>query len=48
MSKDFWKTLDFIIENPREDLEISINTNLGVPTELIDKLIAYAKNRFSM
>lgn len=43
MSKDFWKTLDFIIENPREDLEISINTNLGVPPELIDKLISYAK-----
>ena len=43
MSKDFWKTLDFIIENPREDLEISINTNLGVPKELIDRLIEYAK-----
>ena len=43
MSKDFWKTLDFILENPREDLEISINTNLGVPRELIDKLIKYAK-----
>mgnify|MGYP001090055200 CR=1 FL=1 len=43
MSKDFWKTLDFILENPREDLEISINTNLGVPEELIEKLIVYAK-----
>ena len=35
--------MDFILENPREDLEISINTNLGVPRELIDKLIKYAK-----
>jgi len=43
MSKDFWKTLDYIIENPIKDLEISINTNLGTPTELIDKLIIYAK-----
>jgi organic radical activating enzyme len=43
MSKDFWKTLDFILENPRPDLEISINTNLGTPKELIDRLIVYAK-----
>jgi len=41
MSKDFWKTLDYIKGNPREDLEISVNTNLGVKTELIDKLIKY-------
>lgn len=43
MSKQFWKTLDFILENPRPDLEISINTNLGTPPELIDKLLAYTK-----
>lgn len=42
MSKEFWKTLDYIIENPREDLEVSINTNLGVKPELIEKLIKYA------
>jgi len=43
MSKDFWKSLDYILQNPRDDLEISINTNLGVPKELIDRLIEYAK-----
>lgn len=43
MSKDMWKTLDYIIANPRKDLEVSINTNLGVPIELVDKLIKYAK-----
>lgn len=43
MSDQFWRTLDFILENPRPDLEISINTNLGVPKKLIDKLIEYAK-----
>lgn len=43
MSKEFWETLDFILENPRKDLEISINTNLGVKPEIIDKLISYAK-----
>lgn len=43
MSKEFWKTLDYILENPRPDLEISINSNLGTPPELIDKLVDYAK-----
>lgn len=43
MSKDMWKTLDYIVDNPREDLEISINTNLGVTKDLIDRLISYAK-----
>lgn len=41
MSKEFWKTLDYIRENPRKDLEISVNTNMGVKPELIDKLIEY-------
>lgn len=43
MSKDFWKTLDFIKNNPRSDLEISINTNLGTPPDLIERLIQYSK-----
>ena len=41
MSKEFWKTLDYIRENPRKTLEVSVNTNLGVKSELIDKLIQY-------
>jgi len=44
MSKDFWKTLDFIRKNPREDLEISINTNLGTPPEIIERLVEYVKD----
>jgi pyruvate-formate lyase-activating enzyme len=40
MSKDFWETLEYIKKSPSlPDLEIAINTNLGVPDELIDKLI---------
>lgn len=39
MSKDTWKVLDYFIENPKSDLEIAINTNLGVPDELIDRFI---------
>ena len=39
MSKDTWKLLNYLIENPKLGLDIAINTNLGVPDELIDKLI---------
>lgn len=39
MSKDTWKLLDFLIENPRSDLKIAINTNACVDEQLIDKLI---------
>ena len=42
MSKDFWKTLDYIKDNPRKDIEISVNTNLGTPPELINRLLDYA------
>lgn len=38
MSKDLWKLLDFLIANP-QNFEIAINTNLGVPDKLINKLI---------
>jgi hypothetical protein len=41
LSKDFWKILDEIIlnENPNKNLKFSINSNLGVDDDLIDKLI---------
>lgn len=41
LSKDTWKVLDFILETdtPNENLKLSINSNLGVSDELIDKLI---------
>ena len=39
MSKDTWKLLDYLIENPRNGLDIAINTNGCVPDNLIDKLI---------
>jgi len=39
MSKDCWKLLDYIIENPRLGIEIAINTNGCVKDELINKLI---------
>jgi len=45
LSDDFWKVLDYIIEekNPNKKLKLGINTNLGVKDELIDKLIEKIK-----
>tara|TARA_X000001036_G_C20682966_1_gene806568 strand:- start:318 stop:1694 length:1377 start_codon:yes stop_codon:yes gene_type:complete len=41
MSKDTWKLLEYIKNNPQPQLEIAVNTNLNVPAKLIDKLIYY-------
>lgn len=41
LAKDTWKVLDYIIEtnSPNNKLNLSINSNLSVPDNLIDKLI---------
>ncbi len=39
MSKDVWKTLDYIYENANPELSIAINSNLGTPPELIKRLV---------
>lgn len=39
MSKDVWKLFDFLLQNPKKDLEIAVNSNLGVPKHLINRLI---------
>ena len=39
MSKDVWKTLDYIYENANPELSIAINSNLGTPPDLIQKLV---------
>jgi len=38
LSENTWKILDYVIENPRPDFKIGINTNMGVPKKLIEKL----------
>ena len=45
MSKDTWGVLDFILDhpNPNKELKLAINSNLGVPDKLIDKLIEKIK-----
>lgn len=41
LAKDTWKVLDFIIQNPNPNkkLNLSINSNLGVPDRTIDQFI---------
>jgi hypothetical protein len=41
LSKDTWKVLDYIIDepNPNTNLHLAINSNLGVPVKLIDNFI---------
>ena len=43
LSNHTWKVLDYIIENPRPELKISINTNMGIPTKLVEKLCSKLK-----
>jgi hypothetical protein len=42
--KDTWKVIEFIKEHPRPDLNLAINTNMGVPPKYIDKLIQAYKD----
>ena len=44
LSKNTWKILDDLEINPAPHLQIAINSNLGVPTELIFKLIEKLKS----
>ena len=43
LSKDTFKVLDYIIENPNPNLELGINSNLGVPNEIYNKFIEKLK-----
>jgi organic radical activating enzyme len=40
LSKNTFKILDYLIDNPQPQLEFSLNSNLGGPKELIDEFIA--------
>lgn len=44
LSKDTWKMLDYMEDNPNSNLVFAINTNLCVPDDLIDKLILKIQN----
>lgn len=44
MSKDTFKVLEYVIENPAPNLSLSINTNLVVPDSLLNKFIDQLKH----
>ena len=39
LDKNTFKCLDYIIENPQPNLELSINSNFDIPSELFDKFL---------
>jgi organic radical activating enzyme len=39
LSKNTFKVLDYLIDNPQPQMEFNVNSNLGVPKEIIDKFI---------
>jgi hypothetical protein len=41
LSKNTFKLMDYLIDNPQPNLNFSINTNLGAPKLYIDKLVTY-------
>ncbi len=43
MSKDTFKVLDYIIENPNPNLELGINSNCVLPDKLFDKFLEKIK-----
>jgi organic radical activating enzyme len=43
MSKDTFKVLDYIIENPNPELELAINSNCVLPDKLFDKFLEKVK-----
>jgi organic radical activating enzyme len=43
LAKDTFKVLDYIIENPNPALDLSINSNMCVPDQVLDKFIEKIK-----
>lgn len=39
LSRDCLKLFEFINQNPNPNLQLSVNTNLGVPTNLVEKVL---------
>ena len=44
LSKDVWRMLDAIEADPKQDLVLAINTNLGVSRDIIDRMITKINN----
>jgi organic radical activating enzyme len=44
LSENTWKILDYIKDNPRKELTFAINSNMGIPHDLVLKLISYSND----
>jgi uncharacterized Fe-S cluster-containing radical SAM superfamily protein len=46
LSKDVWKVLDYVAttDEPNRELNLSLNTNLGIPKNLIEKFVTICDN----
>jgi len=40
LSKETWRILDYINKNPRKDLNLAINTNMGIPDDVLERFIS--------
>lgn len=40
LSKHTWRALDYFSENPKPDLEVAVNSNLGVSREAVKELVS--------
>lgn len=38
LSQNTWKIFEYIEQHPRPDLRLSVNTNMGIPLKLVEKL----------
>lgn len=43
LNKNTFKVLDYIIDNPNPNLEVSINTNMNAPDDILDKFLEKVK-----
>lgn len=43
LTKNTFKVLEYVLENPRPDLELNINSNLNVPSKLMNEFIEIIK-----
>lgn len=43
LSKNTFKTLDWVEEHPNEKLELEVNTNMGIPKKITEKFIVQAE-----
>ena len=39
LSQNTWRVMDYVLEQPRPELKIQVNSNFGIPAKLVEKLV---------